>query len=166
MNRPRILIAGIGNLFLGDDGFGVEVVRRLTGRALPDGVQVRDFGIRGFDLAMALLEGWDQVLLADAAKRGGVPGSLYLMKVDPGEAGGSADLDVHGMVPSRVLRAVRSMGAAPRQVFVVACEPEDFGDPDTGRVGLSPSVEAAVPGALEMVERLVRETLLASETHA
>lgn len=154
MNEPRILVAGVGNVFLGDDGFGVEVVRRLAGRGLPDGVRVADFGIRGFDLALALLEPHDLVVLVDVSRRGGSPGTLYLMEV--GEAlDGSASLEAHGMVPSQVFRTVRAMGGSLGNVFVVACEPESFGEPESGRMGLSGSVAAVVDEAADMVESLV-----------
>jgi hydrogenase maturation protease len=151
----RVLVAGIGNVFLGDDGFGVEVVRRLGGRGLPPGVEVRDFGTRGFDLSMALLEKFDQVVLVDVAKRGGRPGTLYVLEVDAGADGTAADFNVHGMVPRQVFRAVRAMGGELRKVLVLACEPEDFGEPEVGRLGLSACVEAAVPEALRMLEGLV-----------
>jgi len=165
MTDRRILVAGVGNVLLGDDGFGVEVARRLAGRDLPRGVCVRDFGIRGFDLALALLEGYDQVVLIDAVRRGERPGTLYLMEAadDPNAPG---EFQVHGMVPSQVFRAVRSMGGVVRNVFVVACEPEDLGDPDGGRIGLSASVEASVGGALGMVEDLIRRSPEGREAHA
>jgi hydrogenase maturation protease len=149
----RVLVAGIGNVFLGDDGFGVEVVRRLGGRALPPGVEVRDFGTRGFDLSMALLRGYDRVVLVDVAKRGGPPGTLYVLEVEPD--GESADFDVHGMAPRQVLRAAKAMGGELKALRVLACEPEDFGDPELGRMGLSAAVEAALPEALRMLEGLV-----------
>src|ERR1700734_1751902 len=86
MTPPRILIAGIGNIFLGDDAFGSEVARRLAARPMPDGVKVVDFGIRGFDLTYALLDGSDATILVDATPRGGPPGTLYVIEPDPGEA--------------------------------------------------------------------------------
>ncbi len=86
MTPPRILIAGIGNIFLGDDAFGSEVARRLAAQPIPDGVRVVDFGIRGFDLAYALIDGYDATILVDATPRGGSPGTLYLIEPDPGEA--------------------------------------------------------------------------------
>ncbi len=159
MTDPRVLVAGIGNVFLGDDGFGVEVVRRMANRPLPPGVRVADFGIRGFDLAMALLEPRDLAVLVDAARRGGRPGTLYLLEVE--EESGPADFAGHGMDPAQVLRNVRAMGGAPGRVFVVACEPESFGDPETGRMGLSASVEAAVEEAIGMVESLLKRELAA-----
>lgn len=148
-----ILVAGVGNVFLGDDGFGVEVVRRLAGR-LP-GVRVADFGIRGFDLAMALLEPHELVVLVDAVRRGGEPGTLYVLEV--GDAPGPTDFAAHGMDPAQVLRNVRAMGGSPGRVMLVGCEPGDFGE--MGR--LSPTVEAAVDEAARMVESLVRREVAA-----
>lgn len=148
MSEPNILVAGIGNVFLGDDGFGVEVVRRLAGR-LP-GVRVEDFGIRGFDLAMALLEPRDLVVLVDATRRGGPPGTIYLLEI--GGESGQADLAAHGMDPAQVLRNVRAMGGTPGRVVLIGCEPGEFGE--MGR--LSPAVEAAVDEASRMVRALVQ----------
>jgi hydrogenase maturation protease len=150
----KILVAGVGNVFLGDDGFGVEVVRRLAGRRLPPGVRVADFGIRGFDLACALQEPLDLVLLVDAVRRGSAPGTLYLLEVDAPVAG-PVDFQGHGMDPAQVLRNARAMGSVPARVRVVGCEPASFGDPETGATGLSPAVEAAVAGAMDMIEAQV-----------
>ena len=150
----KILIAGVGNVFLGDDGFGVEVVRRLAGRRFPPGVRVADFGIRGFDLACALQEPLDLVLLVDAVRRGSAPGTLYLLEVG-GADGGPVDFQGHGMDPAQVLRNARAMGDVPGKVRVIGCEPESFGDPETRAMGLSPAVEAAVAGAVEMIEAQV-----------
>jgi hydrogenase maturation protease len=152
--KPSILVAGVGNIFLGDDGFGVEAASALLQRDLPEGVAVRDFGIRGFDLAYALLDPWDAVILVDALPRQGTPGTLYL--VEPDIAGlsepGAADMAMnpHGMDPVRVLHLAASMGPVAR-VFVVGCEPLDFGDELEGRMGLSAPVQAAVDGACGMV---------------
>ena len=158
MSAPRVLIAGIGNIFLGGDGFGVEVARRLAGRSLPAGVRVADFGIRGFDLAMALLDPHDLVVLVDVTRRGNPPGTLYLM--EPGaDSKGPPGIETHGMVPSQVFRAVRSMGGTLKNVCIVACEPETFGDPGSGAMGLSGSVEAAVEGAIGMIESLLKRSL-------
>lgn len=151
MTERKVLVAGIGNIFLGDDGFGVEVVRRLAGRL--SGARVADFGIRGFDLAMALLEPQDLVVLVDAVRRGGEPGTLYVLEVD--DAPGPADFAAHGMDPAQVLRNVRAMGGSSGRVLLVGCEPGDLGE--MGR--LSPAVEAAVDGAIEIVESLVRKGL-------
>lgn len=153
MNELRILVAGIGNVFRGDDGVGVEIARRLAGRH--PGVRVEDFGIRGFDLALALLETWELVVLVDAVRRGGAPGTVYLLEAETGPAG-PASFDAHGMDPAQVLRNVRAMGGTPGRVLVVGVEPQDFGDPETGRMGLSPAVEAAVAEAVALVASLLK----------
>jgi len=148
----RVLVAGVGNIFFGDDGFGVEVSRRLSQRALPDGVKVRDFGIRGLDLTYALLEGWDAAILVDALPRGGDPGTLYVL--DP-EAGASPPvLDPHAMHPARVLAMARELGTTPPILRVVGCEP---GVAEEMQVGLSPVVAAAVDPACALVEQLAKE---------
>ena len=155
----RILVAGIGNIFLGDDGFGVAVARRLAQRALPDGVQVVDFGIRGMDLAYALLEDYDAVILVDAAPRGEKPGSLYLIE-PPMDQDGAVALDTHGMDPVKVLALARALGARPTRTWVVACEPgrlADGGDFEDVLVELSAPVQEAVDEAVTMVEALVED---------
>jgi hydrogenase maturation protease len=155
----RILVAGIGNIFLGDDGFGVEVARRLAQRTLPDGVQVVDFGIRGMDLAYALLEGYDVVILVDAASRGEKPGTLYLIEPQMDQDGAVA-LDTHGMDPVKVLALARALGARPTRTWLVACEPGrlvDGGDYEDVLVELSVPVQAAVEEAVSMVEALVED---------
>ena len=157
MTPPRILIACIGNIFLGDDGFGVEVARRMAGRSLPPGVTLKDFGIRGFDLTYALLEPYDLVILVDACPRGGDPGAVYL--IDP--AGDSlpdaapGPLDMHGMNPMKVLRTVKSMGGPQNRTLIVGCEPVDLGSDEEGKLGLSEAVMAAVDVAIDMIEKLV-----------
>ncbi len=157
--KPSILIAGVGNIFLGDDGFGVEVVSALRLQELPEDVLVRDFGIRGFDLAYALLEPWEAVILVDALPRGEAPGTLYVLQPDVAGMGEAAApemaMNPHGMDPVRVLHLAASMGEIPAQVFVVGCEPQDFGDELEGRMGLSAVVQAAVEEACTMVRELV-----------
>jgi hydrogenase maturation protease len=155
MTNPKILIACIGNIFLGDDGFGVEVARALAGRVLPEGVTIKDFGIRGFDLTYALLDPYDLVILVDACSRGGAPGSVYLIEPDPvAEATSTAHLDAHSIDPVSVLRMAKSMGGPANRILLVACEPEDLGE-DEGKLGLSDCVAAAVREAVELIERLV-----------
>jgi hydrogenase maturation protease len=153
----RILVAGIGNIFLGDDGFGVEVVRQLAQHDLPEGVEVVDFGIRGLDLTYALLEDYDAVIIVDLAPRGGDPGTLYL--IEP-TVDGEAVLDTHGMDPVKVLNMAREMGARATRTYVVACEPqrvvEAEADPDVV-VALSEPVQEAVPEAVEMLLSLIEE---------
>jgi len=157
MTGPRILVAGIGNIFLGDDAFGSEVARRLSGRALPEFVRVVDFGIRGFDLAYALLEDYDAAILVDATSQGGSPGTLYTIEL---ECGGpeicdpeAAGMDAHGMNPMRVLDMVRALGGRPKRILVVGCEPATLGG-EQGAMGLSEPVEAAIDGAIALVEAL------------
>lgn len=159
MTNRRILIACIGNIFLGDDGFGVEVARRLAERTLPSGVVLKDFGIRGFDLVYALLDPWDLVVLVDACSRGGEPGEVYVIEPDPVEAAPAATspihLDTHGMNPMNVLRMVKSMGGTPHRILIVGCEPADLGSDEEGKLGLSEPVETAVDSAVTMIHRLV-----------
>ena len=155
-----ILIAGIGNIFNRDDGFGVAVASRLAGAELPDNVRVRDFGIRGFDLVMALLDGNDLTIFVDAVSRGGAPGTLYAIEPDPQELGGGADAgmveNAHGLDPVKVLQTAASLGAVIGRVVVVGCEPATLGD-DTGHIGLSQPVEAAVDPAIEMIHSLIND---------
>jgi hydrogenase maturation protease len=161
--RQRILIAGIGNIFLGDDAFGVEVVQRLAERTLPANVDVVDFGIRGFDLTMALLEDIDLVILVDAASRGGAPGTLYVIEPEPVEpdepAPACAMLDPHSLDPVKVLQLVKTMGGKPGRVVVVGCEPESVGSHEDWDVtpGLSEPVQRAVDEAILLIESLVGE---------
>jgi hydrogenase maturation protease len=155
--RPSVrsvLIAGVGNIFLGDDAFGVEVARRLASRALPDGVRVSDFGIRGFDLAYALGNDDDAVILVDAIRRGEPPGTLYAIEVDPDGATPGV-LETHGMDPANVIRLAAAFGERPRRIFLVGCEPSEIGLDAEGRIGLSAPVEAAIDGAIDMVASLV-----------
>jgi len=153
---PRILIAGIGNIFLGDDAFGVEVLRRLPN--FGPNVTVKDFGIRGYDLAYALLDGYELVILVDAAPRGDAPGTLYVMELnieaaDSGEQTGSA-LDAHAMTPTGVLRLARSLGGPlPARILLVGCEPASLGG-DEGFIGLSDPVSAAVDAAVPLIESI------------
>jgi hydrogenase maturation protease len=155
----RILIAGVGNIFLGDDAFGIEAVRALSMRAFPEDVTVVDYGIRGFDLAYALLEPWDAVILVDTVQRGGTPGTLYTLEPDlasmrsPESTGIS--INPHGMDPVQVLQLALSMGAISAEVYVVGCEPADFGDELEGRMGLSATVQASVDEAVRMIKDLV-----------
>ena len=160
---PKILIAGVGNIFLGDDGFGCEVAGRLARRSLPDGASVIDFGVRGLDLAYALMDGYDATILIDAVQRGGEPGALYVIEPDlngPNEPAAQAMMiEAHAMDPMRALNLARSMNAELKRVLLVGCEPSTFG-PEEGRMGLSETVEAAVSGAVELVESIVAEILV------
>jgi hydrogenase maturation protease len=158
-----ILVAGIGNIFLGDDAFGVEVARSLLRRDLPLSVSVKDFGIRGFDLAYTLLDPWQAVILVDALPHGEPPGTLFVMKPDMAAVGipQSPDMafNAHGMDPVRVLTLAASLGTISAELFVVGCEPHDFGDELEGRMGLSPEVQSVAEEASNMVERLCHRIL-------
>jgi hydrogenase maturation protease len=154
----RILIAGVGNIFLGDDAFGCHVVRRLSERPWPDGVRIIDYGIRGVDLAYALQDEYDALILVDAYRHGSTPGSLCVIepKLDPGPASGEMSLETHGMGPLNVLRWVQSTGGRLPLLRLVGCEPATFG-PDEGRLGLSEQVEAAIEPAVGLVAALVAD---------
>jgi hydrogenase maturation protease len=160
-----VLVAGVGNIFLGDDAFGVEVARVLATRSLPETVSVKDFGIRGFDLAYALLDPWEMVILVDALPRGCAPGTLYTLEPDLSNMGDPASpemaMNPHGMDPVRVLNLAASMGTIAARVLIVGCEPNDFGDELEGRMGLSPIVQAAVYEACNMVEELAGQAIAA-----
>jgi len=167
MTNPRILVACIGNIFLGDDGFGTEVARRLASRPLPADVVLKDFGIRGVDLSYALLEPYELVILVDACAKGGEPGSVYLIAPDTSDSDVSgrvpASLDMHGMNPMNVLRTIQSMGSAPSRILIVGCEPADLGG-EEGRLGLSDPVHAAVDEAIAMIETLIsKEAVLQAQ---
>jgi hydrogenase maturation protease len=163
MTRPRILIACIGNIFLGDDAFGTEVARRLAGRSLPPGVILKDFGIRGLDLTYALLDPYELIILVDACTRGGEPGTVYLVEPDPIELntpdGAPPRLEAHAMNPMNVLRMVKSMGGAPVRILIVGCEPAEIGSDEEGKLGLSDPVQAAVDEAAVMIETLILKIL-------
>ena len=156
----RILVAGIGNIFLGDDAFGCEAVQRLAGRQLPDVVRVVDFGIRGFDLAYALLDDYRAFILVDAAPRGEAPGTLYTMELDTDAADSDAAVDMmvetHGMNPMKVLAMVQAMGGNPKRVYLVGCEPSPCGSEEMEeRMGLSEPVETALDEAAGLIESLI-----------
>lgn len=158
MNQ-HILIAGIGNIFLGDDGFGVEVVKQLHGRILPEGVKLVDFGIRGMDLVYALLEDYDALIFVDTVQKGDPPGTVYLIEPELGNES-KVEIDTHRMDPVKALGLARALGAKQTRTFLVACEPETLMDCDEYEdvvVALSEPVQAAVQGAVEMIESLVDE---------
>jgi hydrogenase maturation protease len=154
----RVLVAGIGNIFLGDDAFGVEVARRLVTRSWPDGVRVVDFGTRGLDLAFAL-ESCEAAILVDATPRGGAPGTLYVLEpvVD---AAPSDDASAHGMTLDRLLARI-PQSALPRQIRLVGCEPSRLGDDEDidEAMALSAPVTAALDEAIRLVEALVGDLL-------
>jgi hydrogenase maturation protease len=156
----RILVAGIGNIFFGDDAFGCEVASQLRRKPLPEGVRVIDFGIRSYDLAYAIMDGYDATILVDATPQGSAPGTIYLIEPDlkkldelPDEA-----VNAHSMNPVRVLQLVRSLGGRPGWLRVVGCEPAVL-EAEEGEMGLSEKVQAAVAPAIEMIETLIREIL-------
>jgi hydrogenase maturation protease len=155
----RILVAGIGNIFWGDDAFGVEVARRLSERTLPAGVKVVDFGIRGFDLAYALLADFDAAILLDVVRRGGAPGTLYVIEpeIDTGAEANptAARVETHGMDPVRALRLVAALGGELQKLRLVGCEPARLGTDDEMSMGLSEEVASAVDPATRLVEELV-----------
>jgi hydrogenase maturation protease len=154
----RILIAGIGNAWLRDDGFGGAVARLLEQRELPEGVAVMDAGTGGLDLAYEVMHGYDALVLLDVSRQGGAPGTLYVMDVeeesiDAGIEDGEL-INPHGMDPQTVLRYVKSIGAWPGKVAVIACEPaivEEHG------WGLSDQVQAAVERAVDLALETVHE---------
>jgi hydrogenase maturation protease len=154
----RVLVAGIGNIFLGDDAFGVEVVRRLLARSWPQGVVVKDFGIRGLDLAYAMMEQWDLVLLVDAIARGADPGTLYVVEPELSDQGPRSTPDAHAMTPEKVLELVKSLGGEVPRTLVLGCEPAQLGD-EEGSIGLSDPVKASLEQASKEVDRLVAEAL-------
>ncbi len=149
----RILVAGIGNIFLGDDGFGPEVVRRVAGKAgwNDSGVLVVDYGIRGMHLAYDLLDDWDALVLVDAVPDRGHPGEVRVFEVDPPAEAISAGLDAHRMDPAAVFAGLRALGGTPPRTIVVGCQ---VGTVDDG-IGLSARVEAAVSEAVRAVTELV-----------
>jgi hydrogenase maturation protease len=154
----RILVAGIGNAWLKDDGFGGEVVKRLESRELPEGAAVFDFGTGGLDLAYEVMRGYDALLLIDVRRQGGEPGTLYVMEVlkDDVEAGieDGQIINPHAMDPQTVLRFVKTLGAWPGKVVIVACEPAEV---EEMGMGLSPAVQSAVDAAVGVVIETIEE---------
>ena len=157
----RILVAGIGNIFMGDDAFGCEVAKKLSARELPADVRLVDYGIRGLDLTYALLDNPDLTILIDAIHRGGAPGTLYTIEPEV-ESGSDERMDTHSMDPVRVLQAARAMGGAAGRILLVGCEPGDLGG-EEGRMGLTPPVAAALDEAADMVEELIQKELAGKE---
>jgi hydrogenase maturation protease len=164
---PAILVAGIGNIFLGDDGFGVEVIRRLAQLELPAGVRVADFGIRGLDLAYALADDYEVAILVDACPGGNAAGTLYVVEPDLKalDAAPPAVADAHGMNPVEVLRMARAMGVAMKKVILVGCEPQTLGG-EEGQMSLSVPVENAVAPAVKLVESLLSQFVGSKEPNS
>lgn len=157
----RMLVAGVGNIFLGDDGFGVEVARRLATEDLPEWVRLADYGISGMHLAYDLANGYETTILIDATSRGDEPGTIYVIELDhtrPPETAdpgtGSQLFDAHGMQPDVVFGVLDMLGADAGKVLLVGCEPVsvDYG------IGLSPAVTAAVGEAVRVVKGLIAAT--------
>jgi len=149
----RLLVAGIGNIFLGDDGFGVVVADRLRRETWPDGVVVADFGIRGVHLAYELAGGaYDAAILVDAVARGGSAGTLYAIDAAADREEGGSAMDAHNLTPAVVIAWLRRLGAGCR-VLVVGCEPASLEE----LMELSPAVAGSVEGAVHLVRDLVAE---------
>ena len=156
--EKQILVAGVGNAWMQDDGFGGEVARRLEQRELPSGVTVMEFGAGGLDLAYEIMRGYHALVLLDVSRQGGEPGTLYVIEPDPEEFGGAIEdgeaINPHGMDPKTVLRFVTAVGGFSGKVVVIACEPAEI--EDLG-MGLSPAVEAAVGKAVDLVVDTIEE---------
>jgi hydrogenase maturation protease len=156
--KPRLLVAGIGNIFFGDDAFGSEVARELMKQSWPEGVLVEDFGIRSYDLAYALMDGVD-ALFIDITPRGGEPGMLYVMELEMPELGDRTEMpDGHSLNPVLVLQMVQAQGGKAGRLFLLGCEPSRV-DFEEDAMGLSVPVQAAVPIAVRKVESLVHDLL-------
>jgi hydrogenase maturation protease len=163
----RTLVAGVGNVFLGDDAFGVEVVRLLAGRPYPPGVQVCDFGIRGVHLVYELLNGCDLFVLVDAAARGEEPGTVTVLEADLPEpapdAAAQPVMDAHSLTPDSIFAMLSALGGHPGRSLVVACEPADV----SPGMGLSGPVQEAVPHAVRAVEEILAQAgAAAQDEHA
>lgn len=161
----NILVAGIGNIFFGDDAFGCEVANQLMRRSLPGGISVKDFGIRSYDLAYAMMNGPDVTIFIDATPRGQPPGTIYLIEPEINQLDTVSDevVNAHSMNPVRVLQLIRSLGGQPGRLYLVGCEPAVL-ETEDGTLGLSQPVQAAIPKAIEMIESLIRDLLAESPT--
>jgi hydrogenase maturation protease len=146
----RVLVAGVGNIFLGDDAFGVEVLRQLEAGPPAPGVRMADFGIRGFDLAYALLEEWDLAIFVDAATRGEPPGTLYVLRPDATDPAAAVEAQGHGMNLPKVFAFARTLGRLPERMILVGCEPSPPGGEEVA-AGLSDVVRSAVGPAAALV---------------
>ena len=149
----RILVAGVGNVFLRDDAFGVEVVRLLAERPQPLGVQIQDYGIRGVHLVYELLDGYDLFVLIDAAPRGEAPGTVSVLEVELPSPGAQPVIDAHSLTPDAIFGLLSSLGGHPGRNLVVACEPAEV---DAG-MGLSDPVREALPHAVRAVEEILAQ---------
>lgn len=153
--KGKVLVAGIGNIFLGDDAFGVEVVRCLEQRSLPAHVVVKDFGIRSYDLAYTLMQEWDLIVLVDSLPRGGQPGTLYTMEPEVPAVETAANIDAHSMNPVAALQLVSALGGKVGRLLVVGCEPGNLESSQDGEFALSAPVSHAIEGAIDIIESLV-----------
>jgi len=156
--EKQILVAGVGNAWLQDDAFGGECARRLEARGVPSGVTVMDFGTGGLDLAYEVMRGYDALVILDASRQGGEPGTLYVMEAEredfPDAIEDGENIDPHGMDPKTMLRFVKAVGGWPGKVVIIACEP---GEVEEVGMGLTPKVEAAMQQALALVLETVEE---------
>jgi hydrogenase maturation protease len=154
----RILIAGVGNAWMRDDGFGGAVAQALLKLELPDGVAVMDAGTGGLDLAYEVMRGYEALVIVDISRQGGEPGTLYVMEADEADVDGTIEdgstINPHGMDPETVLRFLKSIGAWPGKVMVIACEPAHVGEMGWG---LSDEVSDAVQRAVNVVLTTVEE---------
>jgi hydrogenase maturation protease len=147
----RVLVAGIGNIFLGDDGFGPETLRAVSAEPLPDGVRAVDYGIRGMHLAYDLLDGWDGLVLVDAVPDRGAPGAVRAFEVDRENPQAAPRLDAHAMDPSSVFASLAALGGTLPPTVVVGCQVRDVGE----GIGLSEAVSRAVPEAVGTVRAVL-----------
>lgn len=154
--NARILVAGIGNIFFADDGFGVEVAGRLANATVPEGVKVEDFGIRGVHLAYELLDGYETLILVDALPRGEAPGTVFVLQPDFDDAPASGAMDAHTMDPATVLSMLADLGGHVNRVLIVGCEPVCV---DEG-IGLTAPVADAVDAATRAVLSLIDDALV------
>jgi hydrogenase maturation protease len=157
----KILIAGIGNIFLGDDAFGCEVLREMTRNALPEGVAAIDFGVRSYDLAYALNDGaYDAIILVDSTARGKEPGTVFLIEPDLSrlEEFERTAVDAHSMNPVSVIQMAQSLGGVNGKLYLVGCEPAVL-ESENGEIGLSEKVREAVQQAIGMIQSLVNDLL-------
>jgi hydrogenase maturation protease len=156
--KKRVMVAGVGNMFLKDDGFGAEVIKRMRRRDQPEGVEICDFGTGGLKLAYDLMKGYDALILVDSTPRNEEPGTLYVIEPEPEEFNADLEnggpIDPHGADPVTVLRFVKAIGAWPGKISIIGCEPEEVEEFD---VGLSEPVLEAVDGAVDLVEEAIEE---------
>lgn len=155
--RKRILIAGIGNIFMGDDAFGCEMVRALLDRLPAGQAEIRDFGIRSYDLAYALIEDYQVIILVDAVSRGAAAGTVFLIEPETNDlVQTQEEADAHSMNPVAVIQMARRLGGIKGRIYLVGCEPKTLVAGES-EMGLSEEVQAAVPRAIGMIEQLIQD---------